>query len=93
MQDKIVYRLELTNEEYEFIENLRKELYDKLSKTNESELREYFENLCIEENLNFEKKIKGTVYKVNTYFSKDSEYTILQDLFRIFRKWLFCIGF
>ena len=86
MQDNIVYRLELTNEEYEFIENLRKELYDKLSKMNESELREYFENLCIEENLNFEKEIKGTVYKVNTYFSKNSEYTILQDLFRIFRK-------
>ena len=93
MQDNIIYRLELTNEEYEFIENLRKELYDKLSKMNESELREYFENLCIEENLNFEKEIKGTVYKVNTYFNKDSEYTILQDLFRIFRKWLFCIGF
>lgn len=86
MQDNIVYRLELTNEEYEFIENLRKELYDKLSKMNESELREYFENLCIEQNLNFEKEIKGTIYKVNNYFSKDSEYTILQDLFRIFRK-------
>ena len=84
MQDNIIYRLELTNEEYEFIENLRKELYDKLSKMNESELREYFENLCIEQNLNFEKEINGTVYKVNTYFSKDSEYNILQELFRIF---------
>lgn len=86
MQDNIVYRLELTDKEFEFIENLRKELYIKLSKMNEKELREYFENLCIEENLNFEKEIKGTVYKVNTYFSKNSEYTILQDLFRIFRK-------
>ena len=86
MQDKIVYRLELTNEEYEFIENLRKELYDKLSKMTESELREYFKNLCIEKNMNFEKEIKGTVYKVNTYFSKDSECTVLQDFFRIFRK-------
>ena len=86
MQDNIVYKLELTNEEYEFMDNLRKELYDKLSKMNESELREYFENLCIEQNLNFEKEIKGTVYKVNTYFNKHSEYTVLQDLFRIFRK-------
>ena len=86
MQDNIVYRLELTDKEYEFIENLINELYDKLSKMSESELREYFENLCIEQNLNFEKEIKGTVYKVNTYFNKDSEYTILQDLFRIFRK-------
>ena len=86
MQDNIVYRLELTDEEYEFIENLRNELYDKLSKMNKDELREYFENLCIEQNLNFEKEIKGTVYKIKTYFSKDSEYTILQDLFRIFGK-------
>ena len=49
MQDNIVYRLELTNEEYEFIENLRNELYDKLSKMSKDELREYFENLCIEQ--------------------------------------------
>lgn len=76
MQDNIVYRLELTDKEYEFIENLKNELYDKLSKMSESELKEYFENLYIEQNLNFEKEIKGTVYKVNTYFNKDSEYTI-----------------
>lgn len=86
MQDNIVYRLELTNKEYEFIENLRNELYDKFSKMSESKLREYFKNLCIEQNMNFEKEIKGTVYEVNTYFNKDSKYTILQDLFRIFRK-------
>ena len=86
MQDNIVYRLELTDKEFEFIENLRKELYNKLSKMYKKELREYLEKLCIEQNLHFEKEIKGTVYKVNTYFSKDSEYTILQDLFRIFRK-------
>ena len=87
MQDKeIVYRIELTNEEYEILENLQKELYDKFSKMNKDGIKKYFENLCIENNLNFEKEIKGTVYKVNTYFSKDSEYTILQELFRIFRK-------
>ena len=86
MQDNIVYKLELTDEEYKFIESLRNELYDKLSKMSKSELREYFENLCIEQNLNFEKEIKGTVYKVNTYFSKNSKYTVLQDFFRIFRK-------
>ena len=77
MQDNIVYRLELTDKEYEFIENLRNELYDKFSKMSKDELRQYFENLCIEQNLNFEKEIKGTVYKVNTYFNKDSEHTIL----------------
>lgn len=86
MQDNIVYRLELTDKEYEFIENLRNELYDKFSKMSKDELRQYFENLCIEQNLNFEKEIKGTVYKVNTYFNKDSEHTILTRFFEIFQK-------
>ena len=86
MQDNIVYRLELTNKEYEYLENIKNELYNKLSKMSEDELRNYLKNLYIESNLNFEKEIKGTVYKVNTYFNKNSEYTMLQDLFRIFRK-------
>ena len=86
MQDNIVYRLELTDKEFEFIEYLRKELYDKISKMSESELREFFENLCIEQNLNFEKEIKGTVYKVNTYFNKDAAHTILTRFFEIFKK-------
>ena len=87
MQDNnTIYKLELTDKEYEYLDNIKNELYNKLSKMSEYELRDYLKNLCIEENLNFEKEIKGTVYKVNTYFDKNSEYTILQDLFRIFRK-------
>lgn len=31
MQDNIVYKLELTAEEYEYVENLKKEYYKKLS--------------------------------------------------------------
>lgn len=87
MQDKnTIYKLELTDKEYEYLDNIKNELYNKLSKMSEDELRNYLKNLCIEENLNIEKEIKGTVYKVNAYFDKNSEYTILQDLFRIFRK-------
>ena len=87
MQDNnTIYKLELTDKEYEYLENIKNELYNKLSKMSEDELRNYLKKICIEENLNFEKEIKGTVYKVNTYFNKNSEYTILQDLFRIFRK-------
>ena len=81
-----ICRIELTNEEYEFIENLRNELYHKLSKMNKEELIEYFKSLFPEEDLNFEKQINGKTYKVNTYFNEDSEYTILQILFEILRK-------
>ena len=84
-----IYRIELTNEEYEFLENLKNELKHKLSKMNKEELIEYFKSLCPEENLNFEKQINGKTYKVNTYFNEDSEYTILQILFEILRKWKF----
>ena len=81
-----IYRIELSNEEYDFLENLRNELYHKLSKMNKQELIKYFKSLCPEENLNFEKQINGKTYKVNTYFNEDSEYTILQILFEILRK-------
>ena len=84
-----IYRIELSNEEYDFLENLRNELYHKLSKMNKQELIKYFKSLCPEENLNFEKQINGKTYKVNTYINEDSEYTILQILFEILRKWKF----
>ena len=81
-----IYRIELTNEEYEFLENLKIEFCNKIYKMSNEEITEYFKSFYPEQNLNFEKEINGTVYKVNTYFNKDSEYTVLQDLFRIFRK-------
>ena len=81
-----IYRIELTNEEYKFLENLKNELKHKLSKMNKEELIEYFKSLCPEKNLNFEKQINGKTYKVNTYFNENSEYTILQILFEILRK-------
>ena len=87
MQDsEKIYRIELTNEEYEFIENLMKELCNKFSKMTREEIAEYLKNFYPEQNLNFEKEIRGTVYKVNTYFNKDSEQTILTRLFEIFQK-------
>ena len=81
-----IYRIELSNEEYEFLESLRNELKHKLSKMSKKELIEYFKSLCPEENLNFEKQINDKTYKVNTYFNEKSEYTILQILFEILRK-------
>lgn len=87
MQDnEKIYRVELTNEEYEFIENLMKELCNKFSKMTREEIAEYLKNFYPEQSLNFEKEIRGTVYKVNTYFNKDSEQTILTRLFEIFQK-------
>ena len=87
MQDsEKIYRIELTNEEYEFIQNLKNELCDKLSKMTKEELTQYLKSFYPEQDLNFEKEIKGTVYKVNTYFNKDAEHTILTRFFEIFKK-------
>ena len=87
MQDnEKIYRIELTNEEYEFLENLENESCNKLSKMNNEERAEYLKSFYPEQNLNFEKEIKGTVYKVNTYFNKDSEHKILTRFFEIFQK-------
>ena len=81
-----IYRIELTNEEYKFLENLKNEFCNKLSKMSSEEITEYLKSFCLEQNLNFEKQIKGKTYKVNTYFNEESEYTILQILFEILRK-------
>ena len=87
MQDnEKIYRIELTNEEYEFLENLKNDFFNKLSKMSNEEITKYLKSLCLEQNLNFEKKIKDTIYKVNTYFNKDSEHTILTRFFEIFQK-------
>ena len=87
MQDsEKIYRIELTNEEYEFLESLKNEFCTKLSKMTKEEIIKYLKSFELEKNLNFEKEIKGTVYKVNTYFNKDSEHTILTRFFEIFQK-------
>lgn len=87
MQDnEKIYRIELTNEEYEFLENLKTEFCNKFSKMNNEERAEYLKSFYSEQNLNFEKEIKDTVYKVNTYFNKDAEHTILTRFFEIFQK-------
>ena len=74
----------LTDEEFEFIENIRKENSIRLSKMSKEELLAYIKTLCPEQEIKIKKEIKGTTYKVNTYFSNTSEYTILQSLLRIF---------
>ena len=53
---------------------------------NKEERAEYLKSFYLEQNLNFEKEIKGSVYKVNTYFNKNSEHTILTRFFEIFQK-------
>lgn len=84
MQDNIVYTLKLTNEEYEYIENLKQDYYKKLSQMTKEERLQFFrDNYAQENKLNFEKEINGTVYKVNTYFNENANESILQKLFRL----------
>ena len=87
MQDsEKIYRIELTNEEYEFLENLKTEFCNKLSKMSNKEITEYLKSFYPEQNLNFEKEINGTIYKVNTHFDENAEESILNKFFRLTKK-------
>ena len=71
------YRIELSNEEYEYVENLKQEYYKKLENMTKNERLQYFrDNIAIENKLNFEKEINGTIYNVNTYFEENTEESI-----------------
>ena len=81
------YRIELSNEEYEYVENLKQEYYKKLENMTKDERLQYFrDNIAIENKLNFEKEINGTVYKVNTYFDENAEESILNKIFKLTKK-------
>ena len=81
------YRIELSNEEYEYVEKLKQEYYKKLENMAKDERLQYFrDNIAIENKLNFEKEINGTVYKVNTYFDKNAEERLLNKIFRLTKK-------
>ena len=72
------YRIELSNEEYEYVEKLKQEYYKKLENMTKNERLQYFrDNIAIENKLNVEKEINGTIYKVNTYFDENAEESIL----------------
>ena len=81
------YRIELSNEEYEYVEKLKQEYYKKLENMTKDERLQYFrDNIAIENKLNFEKEINGTIYKVNTYFDDNAEESILNKIFRLTKK-------
>ena len=88
MQDnEKIYRIELSSEEYEYVEKLKQEYYKKLDNMTKDERLQYFrDNIAIENKLNFEKEINGTVYKVNTYFDENAEESILAKIFRLTKK-------
>ena len=87
MQDNIVYKLELTSEEYKHIEKAKQEYYLKLSQMTKEQRLQYFrDKILIENKLNYEKEINGTVYKVNAYFNDDSQESILQKIERMIKK-------
>ena len=84
MKDNIVYRLELTDKEYKYLEDLKQEYYNKINKMTKEQRLQYFrDNIVIENKLNFEKEMNGTIYKVNAYFSKKYYESILDKLFRL----------
>ena len=71
----------------EYVEKLKQEYYKKLENMTKNERLQYFrDNIAIENKLNFEKEINGTIYKVNTYFDENAEESILNKFFRLTKK-------
>ena len=84
MQDNTVYKLELTEDEFNIIEKAKKEYLDLLSKMPKEERLQYFrDNYCLEKNLHFEKEINKTVYKVNAHFNELASESIIQKIYRM----------
>ena len=87
MQDNIIYKLKLTDERYMFVEQLKNEYIEKLSKMTLEERLKYFkEHYCLEQKLNIEKEINGTIYKVNAYFNGQANESVLNTIFRLTKK-------
>ena len=88
MQDnENVYIINLTNEEFKFVEQLQNEYIEKLSKMSLEERLQYFkEHYCLEQKLNIEKEINGTAYKVNAYFNGQASESVLNTIFRLTKK-------
>ena len=77
------YAIELTDEEYELLTKLKEYEYKRLSDMSEKERLAYFRRICYEKDLNIEKEINGTVYKVNSYFSNTYRESIFTKISRI----------
>ena len=87
MQDNIIYRLDLTDEQYIFLEQVKKEYIEKLSKMTLEERLQYFkEHYCLEQNLNIEKEINVTIYKVNANYNGQADESVLNTIFRLTKK-------
>lgn len=83
MQDKI--RLELTEKEIDLVKKSVDDYIKELDTMTKDERLAHFREMCPERYLNFEKEINGKVYQVNTFFNKDSNEAILNQLFRIIK--------
>ena len=85
--NNIIYKLELTDEQYIFLEQVKNEYIEKLSKMTLEERLQYFkEHYWLEQKLNIEKEINGTIYKVNAYFNRQADESILNTIFRLTKK-------
>ena len=81
MHDKI--KIELTEKEIDLTKNSVDDFIEKLDTMTKDERMAYFKEMCPENNLNFEKDINGKIYRVNTYFNRESNLTILNQIYTI----------
>ena len=81
MPNKI--RIELTEKEINLVKKSVDDFIKELDTMTKDERLAFFKTMCPESSLNFEKEINGKVYKVNAYWSNESNLTILNQIYTI----------
>ncbi len=77
----MINNIELTQSEYELLNQIKTENYAKLSAMTREQRLEWFAHYP--HPINFQKEINGTVYTVNAHFNDSANETIMEKAERI----------
>lgn len=80
----MIHNIELTQSEFELLNQIKFETYAKLSAMTREQRLEWFAHYP--HPINFQKEINGTVYTVNTHFNNSANETIIEKAERIILK-------
>lgn len=76
-------KLELTKNEYDYVDNLLSTQIEKLKSMTSEQRMEWYNNSLFSKPINFTKQIDNTIYTVNTHFSETANESVSDKIVRI----------